>query len=191
MGGRNRQPLKILEATGKKHLTKEEKELRKKSEVKLPSGKIKCPKYVKNNLEAYRKWKEILPILKAAEIVVAADVGSLARYCIAFSEYLDLLRMREETVCIEPFSNKEEGEIEEFLEEKVGKRAANKMWDKVQFIFTSQSVLAIDKAINNKMSTILALEDRLFLNILSRVKNVIPKEDMPKVDDKKQSMFGS
>lgn len=190
MAGRHAYPLGVLEARNRKHLTRTEKDQRRKSEVQIPSGSIKCPRYVKTNADAYRKWKETLPILRDADLLKPSDVGALARYCIAWSEYLDLLRLREEVSNIEPFTPAESAIAMEELNAELDRRAAAKMWQKIEFIFSAQAVLAFDKAINQKMSAILALEDRLFLNILARTKNVINQPEEAPVNPLAERGFG-
>lgn len=189
MAGRHAYPLKVHEIAGKKHLTKKDKEQRKNSEVLLPDGDIICPEYIKTNIQAVKKWDEVVSILSSAKILKPADAGSIARYCMAHSEYLDLLQLRESVATIEEFSMKEEFDIADEFENNVGAKAAAKMWKKVEFIFSSQAVLNVDKAINQKMQVILQLEDHLFLNILSRVKNILQKKEPEEADESKK-MFG-
>ena len=62
MMGRNAQPTNILLAKGRKHLTKSEIEHREKSKIKVGDNKLKCPDFVKNDVNAYIKFKEILKI---------------------------------------------------------------------------------------------------------------------------------
>jgi len=191
MPGKNAYPLNILEASGKKHLTNEDKEQRRKSEVKMPTGKIKCPRHVKNNIDAYKKWKEVLPLLKAVDIIKQADTGVLARYCMSWSEYFDLLRMREEVSFIEPFTADEEILVSDDFEFRVGKKSSAAMWKKVEFIFSTQAILNIDKAINQKVQVINSLEDKLFLNPLSRVKNILKNQSKPPEQTPEDELFGS
>jgi phage terminase small subunit len=190
MPGRHAHPLNLLIADGKKHLTKKEKERRKKN-IDLPDGEIKCPPYIKRNTAAYEKWKEILPILDKAKLIKPADAGSFARYCMAHAEYLDLIRQREEIAHIEEFTMDEEFKIASEFENNVGAKEAAKMWKKVEFIFSVQALLSIDKAINQKMATILALEDRFFLNILSRIKNILPEPEEKPEDPLEKKGFGN
>ena len=191
MSGRHTLPFNVIEARGKSHLTKRDKEQRKKSQVDIPDGKIKCPKYVRENKVAYTKWKEILKILKAADVIKPSDSGALSRLCIAWSEYLDLIKLREGISNIDGFSSAEEEEILHNFEGERGERAAKMMWKKVEFIFSAQAVLTFDKAINQKMTAILQLEDRLLLNIVSRSKTLVPKPEKLPEKSKEEEMFGN
>jgi len=90
--GRNAIPIDLLVANGKKHLTKAEIEIRKESEVKLGNSKLMCPSYIKNNVIAYKKWKEITKIYKEVDFVSSADAGLLARYCQSHNRHCTLAR---------------------------------------------------------------------------------------------------
>ena len=46
--GRNAQPVDLLVAKGKKHLTKAEIESRKENEIKLGNKKLICPGFIKS-----------------------------------------------------------------------------------------------------------------------------------------------
>jgi len=186
----NRLPLKIHNAENKSRLTKSEIKERQESEVKMPGGEIVCPDHVKSDVEAFKKWNEVTPILIAADLMKPSDSGSIARYCSTYSEYIELLRLRSETSSIEPFPMSEEIELKKEMEDNYGKRRADQMWKKLDFIFSSQAVLAIDKAINQKLTILLTYENHSFLNILSRVKNVIKKEEKPENPLEKMGLSG-
>jgi P27 family predicted phage terminase small subunit len=177
MAGRKKYTLKILEHKGKKHLTKKEKEERAKTELSMSDGRIRCPRWVMSNSIAYKKWREIFPLLSNEGVLKPSDAGALARYCMAYYEYLDLIRLREEIGSVEPLSSQEEEATITELERRVDERSAAKLWEKINFIFSAQAVLSYDKAINQKMAAVLSLEDRLGLNIVARAKVIVPKKD--------------
>ena len=63
MAGRPAKPIELHLLNGnKRHLTKAEIEQRKKSEVKLGEHKLVCPSYVRQDKNAYKKWKEIVKL---------------------------------------------------------------------------------------------------------------------------------
>lgn len=173
-------PLKIHEATGKKHLTNAEKEARRESEVKVPSGEIVCPDYVKRDSAAFSKWNEVAPILTEADLLKPADAGNLARYCMTYSEYLDLIRLRQEVSSLEPFCASEGIELQKDMEDNLGYKRSKMLWDKFEFIVSAEGVIAFDKAVNQKLQILLSYEDHLFLNMLSRIKNVLKKPEEKK-----------
>lgn len=188
--GRRKHTLSILEHTGRKHLTKKEKETRKKTELSMPDGHIRCPRWVISNSNAFKKWREIFPLLSKVEVLKPSDAGALARYCMAYSEYLDLVRLRDEIASIEPLSVSEEGMVVGEFEDQLGKRAAAQLWEKINFVFSAQAVLQFDKAINQKMAAVLSLEDRLGLNIVSRAKIIVPPTEETPADPNAQR-FGN
>lgn len=99
MAGRNGQPIDLVVAKGKKHLTKAEIQHRKENEIKLGEndlGKLVPPSFVKDDVIAYSCWKQSIEEYKEAqqqgiEILSSSDAGLLALYCKTFSEYETLL----------------------------------------------------------------------------------------------------
>lgn len=83
---RNREPVDVLIAKGKKHLTKEEIETRKDEELVVPFTKVKPPKYL--DKEQKKKFKEIADKLLALGIMTELDVDCLARYLLSETLYL-------------------------------------------------------------------------------------------------------
>lgn len=186
--GRNAMPIDILKARGKKHLTKSEIQGRKESEIRLGEKNLRCPDYVKNDIVAYKKWKEIIKLYKDIDFVSSGDVGLLGRYCMTFSEYNDLVNYRERITQVELDSDEQ---IQAFnaLEEKYGTKRAGKMFEKIEFIMSAAGVLGFDTAINKKMDMLIKMEDRLFLNPLAKIKN-IPKKEKKTESDPNAGMFG-
>lgn len=75
---RQRQPIALIEAKGKKHLTKAEKEQRAASEVKPLGDKIEAPAYLlKKQREAF---DSIAQELVSMGIMGNTDCDALARY---------------------------------------------------------------------------------------------------------------
>jgi len=182
--GRNGQPIDILTANGKKHLSKEEIQQRKDSEIKIGTAtKIKplrCPDYVKKDVNAFKRWKEIIQIYKDVDFVSSGDIGMLARYCVTYSEYIELLERKKRINRISEDSN----DVEDYIlgSEAFNDRIKNRLLDMI----STDAILRIDTAINKKMDMLIKMEDRSFLNPLAKVKNVPQK---PK-EDKAPSKFG-
>lgn len=80
---RPRQPISLVQAKGKKHLTKSEIEDRKSAEVKVDSDNVEPPSYLPNNLK--KEFNRIAKELIKIEIMSNLDCEALAR-CIV-SEY--------------------------------------------------------------------------------------------------------
>lgn len=75
---RPRQPIELVVAKGKKHLTKNEIEARKKQEVKAPSDNIRTPSYLSTAQK--REFKKIAVQLVEIGIMSNLDCDSLAMY---------------------------------------------------------------------------------------------------------------
>lgn len=186
--GRNAQPIEILQANGKKHLTKAEIQQRKDNEIKLGDKKLTCPDFVKSDVEAYKKWKEILKIYKDFDFVSSGDVGLLARYCKTFSEYKELLKAYQRVSEIHYDCLELDDYLDEFDEE--GKaRFGYKIKKQLRDLFSISGILTIETAINKKMDMLIKMEDRLFLNPLAKVKNV-PKQVKEEEPSSKWGKFG-
>lgn len=187
--GRNAQPVDLLVAKGKKHLTKAEIEERKNNEIKVGVSKLTCPSFVKNDAIAYRKWKEIIKVYKDIDFVSSGDIGLLSRYCMTFSEYENLLKIRDKLTILD-YSFDEVEMTKEILNEEFNIKQINNLIRKINFLTSTDGLLNIETAINKKMDMLIKMEDRLFLNPLAKVKNVpkqVKDDDTPK---SKWSKFG-
>lgn len=83
---RPREPIDLLVAKGNKHLTKEEIETRRESELKVPFTNVKPPAYLTQKQK--KKFKDIAKKLLALGIMTELDVDCLARYIISHDLYL-------------------------------------------------------------------------------------------------------
>ena len=80
---RPRQPVSLLQAKGKKHLTKSEIEERKSKEVKAANDKVEPPSYLPETLK--KEFRRIASELIKVEIMTNLDCEALARFVV--SEY--------------------------------------------------------------------------------------------------------
>ena len=85
---RPREPVKLIEAKGRKHLTYAEIEERKDSEVNAPADKIEAPSYLTPELMC--DFDKIAEQLVNVGIMTNLDVDALARFIIARSMYITL-----------------------------------------------------------------------------------------------------
>lgn len=85
-----RQPVELIIANGKKHLTKEEIEERMDIEVKAPVGNVSPPDYLPETLKA--KFIELSNQLLSINIMSELDVDLLARYLLSEQAYLALTK---------------------------------------------------------------------------------------------------
>lgn len=83
---RPRQPIEVIEAKGKKHLTKAEIEARKATELKVDLKDIKIPSYLPKTL--IDEFNEIASKLLHIGIMTELDEDCLARYLLSKQSYL-------------------------------------------------------------------------------------------------------
>jgi phage terminase small subunit len=189
MAGRRGQPIDILVAKGKKHLTHEEKKRRKEGEIKLGQNKFICPEFILKDPKAFEKWQEIMELYKDVDFVSNGDTGHLARYCKTFSEYYELLDAYQRVSEI----HYDCGELQELIEDTNDKGKylySYKVQKALKDLFSINAILTIETAINKKMDMLIKMEDRLFLNPLAKVRNV-PKKPGEKKDPLKEQGFGN
>ena len=151
--GRNAQPIDILVAKGKKHLTKAEIERRKSVQIKTGHKTFKASDRVMANQLALEKFKHLKKLYKEIDFVDGLDENLINRYCITYAQFQDLLDYRDD----------------------------NKL--KLDF----DGMLKLDSRIDKKQDLLIKMEDRLFLNPVSRLKNVPKKE--PKKEDPNADLF--
>jgi len=183
VGGRNAKPVALHVAQGNPNrLTKAEIEARQNSEIKLGKtelDKLKPPVFVRNDVIAYRYWKQHLKEYKEAaeqgiEVLGKSDVGMLAMYCKTYADYERLLVSYQS---IDKIAYDSEG-LENYIEG--AKEFNNKIKQQLRGMIAVDGLLRIETAINKKMDMLIKMQDRLFLNPLSKVKNV-PKREKEKI----------
>lgn len=85
--GRKREPIGLLVAKGRSHLSKEEIERRRAEEVSVPFDEVEPPEYLKGE-KLRAEFMEIAGKLKAIGIFTELDEDALARYLMSRSLYL-------------------------------------------------------------------------------------------------------
>lgn len=98
-----RQPIELVVAKGKKHLTKSEIEERKSTEVKAPADNIKPPSNL--DKEQKKEFKKISKQLVELEIMSNLDCQALGFYIIAKGRYD---KVKEKLDKLDPLDNCEE-----------------------------------------------------------------------------------
>ncbi|MFR4998465.1 MAG: phage terminase small subunit P27 family [Clostridium paraputrificum] len=86
----SKQPIDLLLAKGKKHLTKKEIEKRKSQEVKAANDKVEAPSYLPENLK--KEFNRIAEELINIKIMSNLDVEALARFIIAEYQYQKVVK---------------------------------------------------------------------------------------------------
>lgn len=85
MAGRNRQPIDLIIAKGKKNLTKAEIEIRRNQEIKAPNNSVEPPSHL--NPTQKKEFKVIANQLLELNIISNLDCETLARYIISKDIY--------------------------------------------------------------------------------------------------------
>ena len=174
--GRNANPIQLVKARGRKHLTKKEIDIRLKNEIKTGINELICPDFIKEDKIAYEKWLEIVEIYKDAKYVSSGDIGLISRYCMTYSEYLELINYRSGFRKIDiDWSD-------------YGSLLPTDFKKGIEGILDMDISYKINNMINRKLELLIKFEDRLFLNPLAKVRN-IPKQEEVKID-KNRAMFG-
>lgn len=83
-----KQPISLIQAKGRKHLTKAEIESRTETEVKAKSDKIRAPSYLTNDLK--REFRKISKELIEIGIMSNLDCDCLARFLLSQKEYVKI-----------------------------------------------------------------------------------------------------
>ncbi len=105
---RPREPVKLIQAKGKKHLTKKEIEERTEQEIEVPFVDIKIPEYL--NKEQKKEFKEISEKLLKIGIFTELDVDNLGRYLQSKGIYLQYTKQLNSLL-----KNKAKDEVEDAI----------------------------------------------------------------------------
>ncbi|KOY66353.1 phage terminase small subunit P27 family [Clostridium sporogenes] len=92
---RPRQPINLLQEKGKKHLTKEEIEKRKNSEIEVNSDNVVAPSYLTKKQKQTFEW--YVEELKKINIIANIDVEGLARYIVAEEQFKKIAKKIKNT----------------------------------------------------------------------------------------------
>ena len=84
--GKARQPIELIKAKGKKHLTKAEIKLREKSELKVDLKDVTIPDYLPTKLK--KEFESVASKLLKIGIMTELDEDCLARYLLSKQSYL-------------------------------------------------------------------------------------------------------
>lgn len=88
---RQKEPVNLLVAKGKTHLTKEDIAARQASEIEAPTDKVTAPKYLTKTQRD--RFSEMSGQLVAIGIMSNLDIDTLARYIQSHDKYLKYNRM--------------------------------------------------------------------------------------------------
>ena len=157
--GNQKQPINLIIAKGKKHLTKAEIEERKKTEITTDHTNVKPPDYL--NEREVKEFYRISQILLDIGIITELDEDCLAHYLISNTSYIK-------------YTKKIRALEDELLEAKRTDRKA-KLKSEIDTYLTYQ-----DKALKQCR----ACANDLGLSISSRAKLVMPQPKDPPKENK-------
>lgn len=112
-----RQPIELVVAKGKKHLTKSEIEQRKNSEVKAKSDNIKPPKNLTKDEK--KEFKKIANELIEIGIMSNLDCNSLGMYIRSYGNYV---KISDRLMGLDPLDNFDEYNKLSILEDRYTKQ---------------------------------------------------------------------
>lgn len=105
-----RQPIELVVAKGKKHLTKAEIAERQRSEVKAAADKVTAPAYLTPTQK--KTFKKLAKELQNIELISNLDVDSLARFTIAQEKYIEVTQLlNQQQIMIEKEYLNQDGDI--------------------------------------------------------------------------------
>jgi phage terminase small subunit len=166
MAGRKGQPINLLLLKGAKHLTQEEIDRRKQAEESLKSGisKFHPTDQVLLNPIAKETFIKLLVLYENIDYIEGLDEAIINRYCLMTAE-----ADRVQALLIK-------------MEEDI-----DKCEKPSQMVSMYKAIASAEITVGRIRDRLLQMEDRLFMNPTSRVRNV-PKKDKekPKTDFDKQ-----
>jgi phage terminase small subunit len=166
MAGRKGQPTELLLLKGASHLTKEEIDRRKKAEKSLKSGIPKFHPIDQVLLDPIAKatFIKLLTLYQDIDYVEGLDEAIINRYCLMTAE-----ADRVQKLLIDMDN------------------AVDKCEEPSQMVGLYKAITSAEITVGRIRDRLLQMEDRLFMNPTSRVRNV-PKKDKekPKTDFDKQ-----
>ena len=100
--GRKARPVDDLEATGRSHMTKAEKEQRRENQLQIPSDNILVPDFVLDEEAAYALWEHLSPQLIEAKLLNNFTAPAFAILCDAWAKYREASeQVRDQGIVIE------------------------------------------------------------------------------------------
>ena len=97
--GRRREPISLLEAKGKSHLTKAEIEARREQEVNAPDDDLVAPDYF--NQKQREEFDRLVYELKRIGIIGNVDDEALARYIVLKDQFVALTKQLQKKSLID------------------------------------------------------------------------------------------
>ena len=154
--------LHVLEGNPNR-LTKSEISAREKNKIEVSEKNIKASLMVKNNPVALKEFNRLKKLYKEIKFINSLDEHIINQYCLSVAELTDLLELLETA------------------------REALDTDNKTAKLNKAKIYMQIDAEIRQKRLEITRFSDRLYLNPVSRTRNVPAK--VKKEDSKNSHMF--
>lgn len=169
-----RQPIELVKAKGKKHLTKAEIAERERTEIKAPADRVTPPSYLTPAQK--KEFRKTVKELREIDLIANLDVEALARLIIAQEKYREITaEIERQPLMVEaPWEGLDEnGEL----------------------------VKKMVPIVNGQIERLAIMQDRYFrqcrqgaadfgLTVSSRCRLVVPKAE-PKKENKFKERFGN
>lgn len=173
MAGRPREPIDLIAAKGKKHLTKQEYQERKDSEVNVPFVDVKPPKYLKGK-KRINEFNQYAEMLVNIGIFTELDVDVLAKYIIAKELYVAYTKELEKVVSIEVIFKKWDALNEIMLRDDGDADDLRDLLERILRRQKGDDTTVLMNLQDKAFKQCLACAKELGLTITSRCKLVVP-----------------
>lgn len=183
-GRAKRKPLEVHLLDGNKaKISSVDKEAYAAAEIDFGDLSFHTPDDIKKDKLALKKWREVTKIYKDAELTVVSntDTGIIARYCKLYSEYWQLLDVRQQINDF-PFPETDEQELLAETDAEYRRDRARRLWNIMEYLTRLDGVFKIDDKIHRKLKAILSIEDRIFLNPAAKVRTLPIRRKKPEKD---------
>ena len=134
-----RQPIELVVAKGRKHLTKSEIEQRRNSEVKAKNDKVKPPQNLTKDEK--KEFKKIANELIEIDIISNLDCNSLAMYIRSYRNYV---KVSDRIIDLDPLDDFDEYNKLSILEDRYTKQCRSHAID-LGLTISSRCKLVIPK----------------------------------------------
>ena len=172
MAGRPREPIDLIKAKGKKHLSQKEYDERKASELQVPFVDVEPPDYLtakqKKDFNAYAEK------LVALNIFTELDVDVLAQFCIAKELYIGYSKQVKKVLDKENTVHKW-SVVESLASECDTQEDLIKLLEKIIRRQRGEDITVLMNLQDKAHKQCLACAKELGLTITSRLKLVIPQ----------------
>lgn len=153
------------------------------AEITMGDLKFVTPDDIKRDKLALKKWREVTKIYRDAGLTVVSntDTGVIARYCMLYSEYWQLLEQRRGINDME-FPEDDEAELMAVTDDEYTRARSRRLWNIMEYFTRLDGLLKLDDKLHRKLKSILDIEDRIFLNPAAKVRT-LPIRRKPKETD--------